>query len=325
MRRRVWDQAYSVKALQKHEPAILEQAVILKSALGAFKGRAVDATEWFVYYCFDVMGLVQFSYPFKMLQSAENRWVVDMVKGGTLVLGYLSSMPWLVRALCSVPSIQKEVAKYQAWCGGRIRDRMRMDTKDEDKHTDTMGWLLENARETSSVEADWNGLVGDTMNMVTGSTDPMILCLTFVSYYLAASPERVSNLRAEIRTLTSYSDTVQLQALPYLNALIYETLRLHPGVPSGGLRVTPPEGLWINDTFISGRTIVSTPHYTLQRREDCFVHADEFIPERWTTRPELVKNKAAYIPWGVGKPAPPCSPISLSLISPTIILPTPRH
>jgi cytochrome P450 len=34
--------------------------------------------------------------------------------------------------------------------------------------------------------------------------------------------------------------------------------------------------------------------------EDCFTHANEFIPDRWTTRPELVKNVAAYNPWGTG-------------------------
>jgi cytochrome P450 len=34
--------------------------------------------------------------------------------------------------------------------------------------------------------------------------------------------------------------------------------------------------------------------------EDCFEHALEFIPERWTTRPELVLNPAAYAPFGTG-------------------------
>jgi hypothetical protein len=31
-----------------------------------------------------------------------------------------------------------------------------------------------------------------------------------------------------------------------------------------------------------------------------FVDAERFIPERWTSRPELVLNKAAYMPFSLG-------------------------
>ena len=91
--------------------------------------------------------------------------------------------------------------------------------------------------------------------------------LVFLSYRLATSPEYLAKLRAEIRTLSSYSDTIQIQAMPFLNSLIYETLRLTPGVPSAGSRVTPPEGLTINGTFIPGNTSVLAPQYSIQRRK----------------------------------------------------------
>jgi len=86
-------------------------------------------------------------------------------------------------------------------------------------------------------------------------------------YHLASSPECVEKLRQDIRTITSYSDTIQTQALPYLSALIHETLRLHPAIPSGGLRVIPPHGLDIDGTFIPGGTTVLTPQYTIHRRK----------------------------------------------------------
>jgi tryprostatin B 6-hydroxylase len=34
--------------------------------------------------------------------------------------------------------------------------------------------------------------------------------------------------------------------------------------------------------------------------ESAFPNANEFIPERWTTSPELLKNKAAFIPFLIG-------------------------
>ena len=58
-----------------------------------------------------------------------------------------------------------------------------------------------------------------------------------------------------------------LQELPHLTGLINETLRLHPPVPSGGLRDTPPEGLTLGSTYIPGNTTVLIPQYSLGRRK----------------------------------------------------------
>lgn len=43
--------------------------------------------------------------------------------------------------------------------------------------------------------------------------------------------------------------------------------------------------------------------------ERCFVQPNEFIPERWTTRPELVKNKSVFIPFNSGE----FDPLSISV------------
>ncbi|PVH73799.1 hypothetical protein DL98DRAFT_430569, partial [Cadophora sp. DSE1049] len=38
--------------------------------------------------------------------------------------------------------------------------------------------------------------------------------------------------------------------------------------------------------------------------ESCFEQATEFIPERWTTRPEMVIDKRGYSPFSMGKLSP---------------------
>lgn len=35
--------------------------------------------------------------------------------------------------------------------------------------------------------------------------------------------------------------------------------------------------------------------------EKAFVNAQEFIPERWYSKPELVKASRAFAPFGMGK------------------------
>ena len=55
-----------------------------------------------------------------------------------------------------------------------------------------------------------------------------------------------------------------LQNIPELNAVINETLRLHP--PTGLLqRKTPPEGLTIGDTFVPGNITVFCPQWVASR------------------------------------------------------------
>lgn len=74
-------------------------------------------------------------------------------------------------------------------------------------------------------------------------------------------------LRQELASVSDISNDGALAKLIILTALINETLRLHPPVPSGGLRDTPPEGVMTGQTWIPGNTTVVIPQYSLGRRE----------------------------------------------------------
>jgi hypothetical protein len=38
--------------------------------------------------------------------------------------------------------------------------------------------------------------------------------------------------------------------------------------------------------------------------ESCYQNADEFIPERWYSQPEMIKNKVAFAPFSLGMDNP---------------------
>lgn len=103
--------------------------------------------------------------------------------------------------------------------------------------------------------------------MTNYDSDTTALTMIYICYRLAKHPEQLKKLQEELNTLDSMEDLKALQALPRLNGVINETLRLHPAVPTGGLRQTPAEGMTISGNHIPGNTVICAPRYSLGRRE----------------------------------------------------------
>ncbi len=72
-----------------------------------------------------------------------------------------------------------------------------------------------------------------------------------------------------------------LQRLPVLNAVITETMRVHPLVPAKLTREAPAAGAHVVGVWVPGGTTVSVPPYTLQRTASVFPKPDEWDPARW--------------------------------------------
>jgi cytochrome P450 len=145
--------------------------------------------------------------------------------------------------------------------------------------------------------------------------------VTNVFYYLAKYPSQYAKLRAELSALvkpTADFNVNDVRDAPHLNGCINEALRIRPPVPSAIYRLTPPEGIMVGDQFIPGGVTVSSPMWTLGRCastpiifwkinmlraavESIYPQAAEFIPERWYSRPELLKTKDAFAPFSLGK------------------------
>lgn len=124
-------------------------------------------------------------------------------------------------------------------------------------------------------------------------------------YELCKNPSVQSKLRATIDAIQpnkSFLDTGDLAACPYLDAVINEALRLHPAVPSGVQRETPPGGITLPDgTHVPGETLTWMPIHTLHRDPRYFAEPLEFLPERWTSeKPEYVIDKRAFLPFVTG-------------------------
>lgn len=80
--------------------------------------------------------------------------------------------------------------------------------------------------------------------------------------------------------------------LPYLDAVIQESFRMHPAPGLILERVVPPQGITVLGEFIPGGTIVGCNAWVLHRRPEIFgSDVDTFRPERWLeARPDQLKE-----------------------------------
>jgi cytochrome P450 len=94
---------------------------------------------------------------------------------------------------------------------------------------------------------------GFLLTLAGSETSATSLCGT--TYFMLKNPETMKRLTEEVRTRFRSSDEITIQAvsqMPYLTAVINESLRMYPPVASGLVRVVPPEGKHIAGEYVAG-------------------------------------------------------------------------
>lgn len=141
-------------------------------------------------------------------------------------------------------------------------------------------------------------------DLIFAGTDSTGTNVSFLIWNLAKWPRIYDKLREEIAAADAQGHTYNPQSLPYLDAVIRETLRISMANPSRFPRVVPAAG-W-NFKSSAGRdfrfpagTIVGCQPYSLHFNEHVFPEPFAFKPERWLDNPTLEMQRDA-IPFGTG-------------------------
>ncbi|KAJ4294979.1 hypothetical protein N0V90_006987 [Kalmusia sp. IMI 367209] len=298
-RRRAWEQAITYKTMSGYEQRIQSHGVQLEKHIASTAGQPIDMTQWFYFLAFDVMGDFAFATSFDMLKSKKWHYAVVLLRRALSLLGPISSVPWLAQLAFSFPVIPiiRDWNKMIAWCAQRMSEQIHVENND----ANISSWLIRHAKLKSTISRDKQLLNGDSVALIVAGSDTVASTMTNLFYRLATYPHHAGKVRKEINSLTSIYDTQGLKNLEHLNGVINEILRLHPSVPTGGYRETPPEGMTVAGTYIPGRTVVIAPRYTIGRLERLYKQPDEFIPERWYSRPELVLDRKSFNPFNIGR------------------------
>ncbi|KAK0450466.1 cytochrome P450 [Desarmillaria tabescens] len=127
-------------------------------------------------------------------------------------------------------------------------------------------------------------LSDEAQNLLFGGTDTTGNAMTIGFFHIMQNPEIHSKLMAELLdawpNLESPASYEVLEKLPYLTAVIKESLRISNGVPVAKPRVvdTPTR---IEGVLVPARTSVGIGSTFVLMNEDIFPNPHDFNPERW--------------------------------------------
>ncbi|KAK3064939.1 hypothetical protein LTS18_001733 [Coniosporium uncinatum] len=298
-RRRIWSPAFSDKALRGYEERIKPYEEKLVQQFRAFGGQSINVSEWFNYFSFDVMGDLAFGESFQMLEKGEEHWAIKLLNEGMEPLHFMFPT-WFFRMIVAIPGAMNDYHRFNNYAANKLDKRITEGVKIPDIVSTLLAPFNKSGKPSG---ADLMYLQGDTKLIIVAGSDTTAATLAHLFYHLAAEPQHVKRIRDEI---TRHSDAkgeinhADIIHAEYLNGCINEALRLHPPVPTAMHRNTPPEGIEIGGTHIPGDVDVWCPQYVISRSEDCYTDARRFVPERWFSKPDMVKNRSAFSPFSQG-------------------------
>ncbi|KAM3387229.1 hypothetical protein ACQJBY_010207 [Aegilops geniculata] len=140
-----------------------------------------------------------------------------------------------------------------------------------------------------------------------GGADTIVAIIEWTLAHLVIQPEVQSKLRREVDAVDTVSDK-SLRRMPYLQAVVLESLRMHPSVPFVPRRVRAEDATLLGETTVpAGDFNVRFVVGDIGRDSKTWTDPDEFQPERFLAGgeaegvgPSAGRKEMEMMPFGAG-------------------------
>ncbi|TGJ88456.1 hypothetical protein E0Z10_g286 [Xylaria hypoxylon] len=288
--------------MNDYYPRIANLVRDLSHCIGTFGENPVDIDQIMSWYSWDVMGEVLFGEDFNLTKSKVTHPGIEHRDRALALAGPLGDAIWIaLLGFQLLPPVGRvnDWRRMMHFCEDHMVSRLN---RGDNGRIDMATYFIEeyeNTATTKTKTARDLHLSGTAVTAVVAGSDTTRAVLIGIWWFLSKFPEHAKKVQAEVDGVNP-NDATALAALPHLNGVINEALRLVPPVMTGGNRITGPNGMLIDDILIPPGVKVTCPRYVLHRMESMWVQPNDFIPERWYSRPELILDKRAFSPFSTG-------------------------
>ncbi|KAI1163869.1 cytochrome P450 CYP682H1 [Nemania serpens] len=203
------------------------------------------------------------------------------------------SPDWMLRFL--FPAMG-ELRERQNWWIDQVRAIRASPNPERVKRTIFEGILDSKLSEADKADSR---LASEAQLVVFAGEGTTAWTLTAALYELLANPKEVAMLKSELSGIPLQADGMpalsDVEGLPYLGAIIQEAVRLHPGVMSRQMRVSPDVPIEYYSKsddrlyVVPPGTVYSASPLDTHMDPSAFENPYDFRPSRWIEDPKLAR------------------------------------
>lgn len=154
------------------------------------------------------------------------------------------------------------------------------------------------------------------VEMLAAGSSTTSATAAFACFLLARHPSEQEKLRQELQAAFPNAqefDPAKTISLPYLDAVLKETMRLFPMIP-GPLERHLGRNISLNGVELPSGVVASTAAYTQGRLLEVFPEPERWRPERWIEADSAHRERMEFnwIPFGTGSRACPGSNLAMT-------------
>ncbi|KAG0169201.1 hypothetical protein DFQ28_003911 [Apophysomyces sp. BC1034] len=313
-RKRIMSPAFSNKYILSLEPFMAEATKVLVNKLNTDIAKAekngdmavVDVWKAFQYLGLDIIGETAFGQSFNMVKNNSHAVpdaIEQLMKFAGLAVQYRSLGVFL-----SSPFVNKVLRFLKLGDDPKLREFLQsvIANRVAGKARDDILQILINSQNAENVEDQLNSdeIINEVMLFLVAGSETTANTTGFVIIELLKHPHVFEKLRAEIDEIPLPEGEIfahdQLKDLPYLNAVISETMRYDPILGTGLERITTTDTILGDSLPVPKGIVITSNIYHAHHNPEYWPNADKFLPERWLDGAYPEPDQDAYYPFSTG-------------------------
>ncbi|KAI1858148.1 hypothetical protein JX265_010816 [Neoarthrinium moseri] len=304
-RRKLFAPLFSNSALMQNWHSVVLEKVemtINKMRAELSANGQVDVFKWWTFMTADVISHLSFGEPLGMLDKEKKTPEMQKIEDSTKFGGFKSELPLLAALLRYVPiqSVQ-DFVKSDEEVQRIAEETMRRVRYSGLKGANMFSKLVaENEKEDATL-TDYQ-VAFEAAGFIVAGSGTTAVTLTYIVWAVLSNSSIQAKLEEEVGNLPETYTDEDLKNLPYLSAVIEETLRLHGAAPGALPRIVPKGGATLAGHYIPEGITVSTQAFSLHRNSTIYSQPEKFMPERFLTAEGAFDTspKLAFNPFGAG-------------------------
>ena len=308
--------AFSENAVKIQEPTVIRYTNTLINSLhrmiqqdSSKETVVVDMVSWLAFTTFDIVGDLGWGVSFDCLQDQKyHPWTVVAMQYKALLyfvaIRYYPILPAVI-AWLTPKSAMAGLDLIRSFGANNVKARLAREVDDRDFMSYMMAHNMTNPSSLISEEE----MATNSANLIIGGSEPVATTLAAALNLLLRNPESKDRLVDEIRRSFQSQEHISAastKSLPFLSAVLQETLRLSPPTPDSMRRAVPEGGVRVAGNDVPQGTTVGVSCYAAFRFEQNFSTPDAFKPERWlglednASSPYAKDKRGVFHPFSVG-------------------------